>query len=211
MSNALRPKNFGGDHGRFRAAGGRTRRRRRKALGPALLRAGAAHRRLRAELPRPHHLQRPDRADQKGVRARDTTMGLLAGFGFVLFYSLLGIPIARVADRLNRRNIVAIAFAFWSAMTFLCGMASSVATLALGADRRRHRRIRRHARLAIDGRRSLQQERAPARARHLRHRHLSRRIPRLFHRRLCQPALRLAHGVLHRGPARHRARRRACG
>ena len=61
----------------------------------------------------------------------DTTMGLLAGFGFVLFYSLLGIPIARVADRLNRRNIVAIAFAFWSAMTFLCGMASSVATLAL--------------------------------------------------------------------------------
>ena len=47
----------------------------------------------------------------------DTTMGLLAGFGFVLFYSLLGIPIARVADRLNRRNIVAIAFAFWSAMT----------------------------------------------------------------------------------------------
>jgi len=61
----------------------------------------------------------------------DTTMGLLAGFGFVLFYSLLGIPIARVADRLNRRNIVALAFAFWSAMTFLCGMAQSVATLAL--------------------------------------------------------------------------------
>jgi len=61
----------------------------------------------------------------------DTAMGLLAGFGFVLFYSLLGIPIARIADRLNRRNIVALAFAFWSAMTFLCGMASSVTTLAL--------------------------------------------------------------------------------
>lgn len=61
----------------------------------------------------------------------DTAMGLLAGFGFVLFYSLLGIPIARIADRVNRRNIVALAFAFWSAMTFLCGMASSVATLAL--------------------------------------------------------------------------------
>ena len=58
-------------------------------------------------------------------------MGLLAGFGFVLFYSLLGIPIARIADRLNRRNIVAIAFAFWSAMTALCGMATSVATLAM--------------------------------------------------------------------------------
>jgi MFS family permease len=61
----------------------------------------------------------------------DTTMGLLAGFGFVLFYSLLGIPIARVADRINRRNIVAAAFAFWSAATALCGMASSVTTLAL--------------------------------------------------------------------------------
>jgi MFS family permease len=58
-------------------------------------------------------------------------MGLLAGFGFVLFYSLLGIPIARAADRLNRRNIVALAFAFWSAMTALCGMASSVASLTL--------------------------------------------------------------------------------
>src|SRR5882724_7979186 len=68
---------------------------------------------------------------KKEFALSDTTMGLLAGFGFVLFYSLLGIPIARVADRLNRRNIVAIAFAFWSAMTFLCGMASSVTTLAL--------------------------------------------------------------------------------
>jgi MFS family permease len=68
---------------------------------------------------------------KKEFTLSDTTMGLLAGFGFVLFYSLLGIPIARVADRLNRRNIVAVAFAFWSAMTFLCGMASSVATLAL--------------------------------------------------------------------------------
>jgi MFS family permease len=61
----------------------------------------------------------------------DTTMGLLAGFGFVLLYSILGIPIARAADRLNRRNIVAAAFAFWSAMTFLCGMASNVTSLAL--------------------------------------------------------------------------------
>ena len=68
---------------------------------------------------------------KKEFTLSDTTMGLLAGFGFVLFYSLLGIPIARVADRLNRRNIVAVAFAFWSAMTFLCGMAQSVATLAL--------------------------------------------------------------------------------
>src|SRR4051795_2695664 len=68
---------------------------------------------------------------KKEFTLSDTAMGLLAGFGFVLFYSLLGIPIARVADRFNRRNIVAIAFAFWSAMTALCGIAGSVATLAL--------------------------------------------------------------------------------
>ncbi|MBV9560145.1 MAG: MFS transporter [Bradyrhizobium sp.] len=68
---------------------------------------------------------------KKEFMLSDTAMGLLAGFGFVLFYSALGIPIARIADRLSRRNIVAAAFAFWSAMTFLCGLASSVTTLAL--------------------------------------------------------------------------------
>src|SRR3954467_15040943 len=68
---------------------------------------------------------------KKEFSLSDTTMGLLAGFGFVLFYSVLGIPIARLADRFNRRNIVAIALAFWSAMTVFCGMAQSVTTLAL--------------------------------------------------------------------------------
>ncbi|WP_456681611.1 spinster family MFS transporter [Bradyrhizobium sp. USDA 3311] len=68
---------------------------------------------------------------KKEFALSDTMMGLLAGFGFALFYSLLGIPIARAADRLNRRNIVAVAFAFWSAMTALCGAASSVTSLAL--------------------------------------------------------------------------------
>ncbi|WP_316187996.1 MULTISPECIES: MFS transporter [unclassified Bradyrhizobium] len=60
----------------------------------------------------------------------DTIMGLLAGFGFALFYSLLGLPIARLADRLNRRNIIALALAFWSAMTCFCGIAQSLAGLA---------------------------------------------------------------------------------
>ncbi|NOJ42668.1 MFS transporter [Bradyrhizobium australiense] len=68
---------------------------------------------------------------KKEFALSDTTIGLLAGFGFVLFYSLLGIPIARIADRFNRRNIVAVALAFWSAMTLFCGMAQSGATLAL--------------------------------------------------------------------------------
>src|SRR5260370_3116505 len=59
---------------------------------------------------------------KKEFTLSDTTMGLLAGFGFVLFYSLLGLPIARLADRLNRRHILALAFAFWSAMPFPCGL-----------------------------------------------------------------------------------------
>ncbi|HMK80452.1 MAG TPA: MFS transporter [Xanthobacteraceae bacterium] len=60
----------------------------------------------------------------------DTMLGLLAGFGFVLMYSALGMPIARLADRRNRRDIVTAALAFWSAMTALCGMAQNVAMLA---------------------------------------------------------------------------------
>jgi len=68
---------------------------------------------------------------KKEFALSDTIMGLLAGFGFVVFYALCGIPIARIADRVNRRNIVAIAFAFWSAMTCLCGMAQNVTMMTL--------------------------------------------------------------------------------
>jgi MFS family permease len=68
---------------------------------------------------------------KKEFALSDTMMGLLAGFGFVLMYALFGIPIARFADRHNRRSIVAVALAFWSAMTALCGMAQNVVMLAL--------------------------------------------------------------------------------
>ena len=146
---------------------------------------------------------------KKEFALSDTTMGLLAGFGFVLFYSVLGIPIARLADRFNRRNIVADRAGVLERDDGLLRHGAKRGDAGAGAHRRRHRRIRRHARLAVDHRRSLQQERTPARARHLRHRHLSRRIPRLFHRRLHQPVLWLADGVLYRRSARPRARRRA--
>src|SRR5262245_29413445 len=53
----------------------------------------------------------------------DTQLGLLTGFAFALFYATLGIPIARFADRSNRRNLIAIALAIWSAMTALSGVA----------------------------------------------------------------------------------------
>ena len=67
---------------------------------------------------------------KKEFQLSDTMLGLLAGFGFVLMYSALGMPIARLADRYNRRNIVAAGLAFWSAMTALCGMAQNVTMLA---------------------------------------------------------------------------------
>ena len=67
---------------------------------------------------------------KKEFQLSDTMLGVLAGFGFVLMYSVLGMPIARLADGSNRRNIVTAGLAFWSAMTALCGMAPNVAVLA---------------------------------------------------------------------------------
>ncbi len=61
----------------------------------------------------------------------DTLAGFLAGTAFALFYATLGIPIARLADRSNRRNLIAWALALWSAMTALCGVAQNVSQLAL--------------------------------------------------------------------------------
>ncbi|MEM1232233.1 MAG: MFS transporter [Pseudomonadota bacterium] len=61
----------------------------------------------------------------------DTQIGLLAGLAFTLFYAFLGIPIARLADQTNRKNIVAIALAVWSAMTALCGAATGFISLFL--------------------------------------------------------------------------------
>ncbi len=51
----------------------------------------------------------------------DTQLGLLTGFAFALFYVSAGIPIARWADRGNRRNIVALAVGIWSFMTAISG------------------------------------------------------------------------------------------
>jgi predicted MFS family arabinose efflux permease len=61
----------------------------------------------------------------------DTQLGLLSGLSFALFYVVLGIPIARFADRGNRRNVVAIAVVAWSAMTALCGLAQNYLQLVL--------------------------------------------------------------------------------
>jgi MFS family permease len=55
----------------------------------------------------------------------DTQLGMLTGFAFAAFYATLGIPIARLADRSNRRNLIAIALVIWSGMTALSGIAAN--------------------------------------------------------------------------------------
>ena len=59
----------------------------------------------------------------------DAQLGLLTGLAFALFYTTLSIPIARVADRSNRRNLITAALALWSGMTALCGLATGFASL----------------------------------------------------------------------------------
>jgi len=51
----------------------------------------------------------------------DTEVSLLMGLSFALFYTLLGVPIGRWADRGNRRNIIVLGISVWSLMTAACG------------------------------------------------------------------------------------------
>lgn len=62
--------------------------------------------------------------------ASDTALGLVTGVAFVLLYSIIGLPIAWLADRSNRRNIIAAGLAFWSLMTVATGYVSSMVQLA---------------------------------------------------------------------------------
>ena len=61
----------------------------------------------------------------------DAQLGILTGFSFAVFYVGAGIPIARWADRANRRNIIAVAVALWSFMTAISGYAQNYAQLVL--------------------------------------------------------------------------------
>jgi MFS family permease len=61
----------------------------------------------------------------------DSQLGLMGGLAFALFYTLLGIPIARLADRVSRTGIMTAALALWSLMTALCGLAQNFAQLFL--------------------------------------------------------------------------------
>ena len=55
--------------------------------------------------------------------ATDTEMGLLTGLAFGLLYAALGVPVGKLADRKDRRAIVAVACGLWSLATMACGFA----------------------------------------------------------------------------------------
>jgi MFS family permease len=62
---------------------------------------------------------------KRDLQISDTGISLLQGFAFVFFYTVFGIPLGRLADRKNRRIIIAIGIFFWSLMTAVCGLARS--------------------------------------------------------------------------------------
>lgn len=75
-------------------------------------------------------LAEPIKAD---LSLSDTQLGLLAGPAFAVFYAVLGIPIARYADRpnTNRVRLISLSLAIWSGMTAVCGLAQNFWQLAL--------------------------------------------------------------------------------
>lgn len=73
-------------------------------------------------------LQEPIKAE---LELSDTQLGMMTGLAFAALYVLMGIPIARLADRSNRKNILTLSLFFWSFMTVLSGKAASFFQLLL--------------------------------------------------------------------------------
>jgi MFS family permease len=63
------------------------------------------------------------------LKLTDTQLALLGGLSFAVLYTLLGVPIARLAERFNRVSIIAMALVVWSGFTFACGFAGNFVTL----------------------------------------------------------------------------------
>src|SRR5581483_2739652 len=60
---------------------------------------------------------------KESLRITDNQLGLLGGFAFAILYTILGVPIARVAERVSRVNVMAVCITIWSAFTAACGVA----------------------------------------------------------------------------------------
>ncbi|MBU0775381.1 MAG: MFS transporter, partial [Alphaproteobacteria bacterium] len=55
------------------------------------------------------------------LRLSDLQLGMLGGLAFSIFYAVLGIPLARLAERYSRVRIIAVVTMLWSLMTALSG------------------------------------------------------------------------------------------
>ncbi len=66
------------------------------------------------------------------LHVSDTQVSLLQGFAFAIFFSVAGIPIGRLVDRANRRNLLIVGVLGWSLATMACGLASSFPALFAG-------------------------------------------------------------------------------
>ena len=61
----------------------------------------------------------------------DTALGLISGLAFAGVYALLGLPAGRLADRMSRTRLLAVACLLWAIATIACGLAVSFWMLAL--------------------------------------------------------------------------------
>src|SRR3954469_22006649 len=73
-------------------------------------------------------LAQPIKAD---LHLTDTQFGAIGGLAFALLYSVLGIPLALLADRTRRSAVIGGALAVWSGFTALCGLAAGYGQLLL--------------------------------------------------------------------------------
>ena len=62
---------------------------------------------------------------------KDWQFGMLSGLGFAFMYTLMGMPIARLAEKVNRVKIIAAGIILWSIMTALCGIAGGFLSLLI--------------------------------------------------------------------------------
>jgi MFS family permease len=68
---------------------------------------------------------------KRDLRISDGEIGLLAGVGFALIYGVLGVPMARLADRYGRAPVLGAVLMFWSAMTAATGATANFTTIFL--------------------------------------------------------------------------------
>lgn len=68
---------------------------------------------------------------KEDLQLTDLQLGLLGGLSFALLYSTLGLPIARLAERRSRINIISASVFIFSVMAALCGLAQNVWQLFL--------------------------------------------------------------------------------